>query len=67
MLRLMWSKYMEDTPFLLELPTILICRKGIEKEFRTEIILGAKERKQRMSSSALQDQDPEQPKAIFLS
>lgn len=67
MLRLMWSKYMEDMPFLLELPTILICRKGIEKQFRTEIILGAKERKQRMSSSALQDQDPEQPKAIFPS
>lgn len=67
MLRLMWSKYMEDTPFFLELPTILICRKGIERELRTEIILSAKERKQRMSSSALQDRDPEQPKVVFSS
>ena len=58
---------MEDTPFFLELPTILICRKGIEKELRAEIIIGAKERKQRMSSSALQDRDPEQPKVVFSS
>ena len=65
MLRLTWSKYMEDTSFLLELPTILICRKGIEKEFRTEIIFGAKERKQMMSSSALQDQDQNNQKQYF--
>lgn len=58
---------MKDMPFFLELPTIMICRKGIEKELRTEILLGAKERKQRMFSSALQDRDLEQPKALFSS